>query len=102
MRFLVKANIPVEAGNALARDPNFQKRMDSIMGDIRPEAAYFAIEGGQRTVFFVVNVSDASQMPSIAEPLWLSLKADVNFTPVMVQEDFAKAVPHIQAAAKKY
>ena len=26
MRFLVKATIPVEAGNALVRDPNFSKR----------------------------------------------------------------------------
>jgi hypothetical protein len=27
MRFLVKATLPVEAGNALARDPNFGQRI---------------------------------------------------------------------------
>jgi hypothetical protein len=102
MKFLVKATIPIEAGNALAKDPNFQKRLDSIMGDIRPEAAYFAVESGQRTVFFVVTIADASELPRVAEPLWLSLRADVEFVPVMVQADFAKAMPHIQAAAKKY
>ena len=56
MKFLVKATIPVEAGNAMVKDPNFQSRMDMVMGDVRPEAAYFTIEDGQRTGYFIVNV----------------------------------------------
>ena len=102
MRFLVKATIPVEAGNALVSDPNFGKRMDSIITDIKPEAVYFAIEGGQRTAYFVVNVQDISQAPAIAEPLWLSLKANVEFIPAMDQADMVKAAPAIARAAQKY
>ena len=102
MRFLVKATIPVEAGNTLVSDPNFGKRLEEITQDLKPEAVYFAIEGGQRTIFFVVNITDASQTPAIAEPLWLSLNADVEFIPVMNQADMAKAVPSIARAAQKY
>ena len=56
MRFLIKATLPVESGNALVRDPNMQSRMEQVMGDLRPEAAYFTIDSRQRTVYFVVNV----------------------------------------------
>ena len=102
MRFLVKATIPVEAGNALVQDPNFGKRLESIIGDLKPETVYFAAEGGQRTIYLIVNVADVSQTPAIAEPLWLSLSADVEFIPVMDQADMAKATPSIVQAAKKY
>lgn len=102
MRFLVKAVIPVEAGNALVQDPGFGKRLQSILADLNPETAYFAVEGGQRTVYLVVNVADVSQTAVIAEPLWLSLNADVELTPIMNQADMAKAMPAIAKAAKKY
>ena len=102
MRFIVRATVPIEAGNDLVRDPNMAKRFETILGDVKPEAAYFGVESGQRTLYMVVNVQDASELPRIAEPFWLSLEADVDFIPVMTQEDFAKAATHIQAAASKY
>ena len=67
MKFLVKATLPVEAGNALVRDPNLQSRMDTVMGDIRPEAVYFTIENGQRTLYLFVNVENSEDMPRVAE-----------------------------------
>jgi hypothetical protein len=102
MRFLVKATIPVEAGNALVRDPSFRQRLEGILGDIKPEGAYFAAAGGQRTVYLVVNMDSVHQLPAIAEPLWLSLHANVEFIPVMDQADMAKATPSIEQAVKKY
>ena len=102
MRFLVKATIPVEAGNALVQDPRFGKRLEEIIQDLKPETVYFAIEGGQRTMYFIVNVADVSQTPAIAEPLWLLLQANVEFIPVMNQADMAKAAPAIARAAQKY
>ncbi len=102
MRFLVKASMPVEAGNALVRDPNFAKRLEDILGAIKPEAAYFAAEGGQRTVYLVVQIAESHQLPAIAEPLWLSLKANVDFIPAMDQAEMAKAQPSIEQAGKKF
>ncbi len=102
MRFLVKATIPVEAGNVLVRNPKFGERMHEVLEDIKPEAVYFTINGGQRTLYLVVEVSDASQIPAVAEPLWLSWEASVEFIPAMSEKDFAKAAQHIERAAKKY
>ena len=102
MKFMVKATIPVKAGNAMVRDPNLQKRMDTVMGDIRPEAVYFTVEDGQRTLYFIVNVESAEDMPRIAEPLWLSWKANVSFLPAFTPEDMEKAMPVIAEIVKKY
>lgn len=102
MRFLVKATIPVEAGNAVVKDPNFGKILEDILGDIKPEAVYFAVEAGQRTVYFVVNIGETHQIPAIAEPLWLSWKANVEFIPAMNQDEFVRATPAIERAARKY
>ena len=38
MRFLVKVNIPVEAGNEAARAGKLGTTIQSILGDLKPEA----------------------------------------------------------------
>ncbi len=102
MRFLVKATIPVEAGNALVRDPNFGKVMQDILSDLKPEAVYYCAEHGQRTIYFVVDLAETHQISAIAEPLWLSLKANIEAIPAMNQAEFTKALPGIQRAVGKY
>ncbi|HXF81828.1 MAG TPA: DUF3303 family protein [bacterium] len=102
MRFLLKATIPVEAGNDLVRDPKFGERLQGILAQVKPEAAYFLAEHGQRTMYLVVNFDDPAELPAYVEPFWLSLEAEVEVLPVMNQEDFARAATHIQAAAQRY
>src|SRR5689334_12747147 len=102
MHFLVKVTIPVEAGNSMVRDPKFGKKLGDILSDLKPKATYFGVDGGQRTMFLIVDVADASRIPAIAEPFWLSFEASVECIPIMTEKDFLKAVPHIERAAKKY
>ena len=102
MRFLVKATIPLEAGNDLIRDPDMQSRMATVLGDIKPEAVYFAIADGQRTIYLIVNMNDASEMVRVAEPLWLAFEADVDAVPVMMQEDLQRASATFQDLIDKY
>jgi hypothetical protein len=59
-------------------------------------------KGGQRGGIIVVNVSDVSQIPALAEPWFLTANAKVEFIPAMTPEDLAKAGPSIEAAIKKY
>ena len=73
-----------------------------ILADAKPEAAYFTAEGGQRGGIMVVNISDVSQIPALAEPWFLTGNAKVEFIPAMTPEDLAKAGPSIEAAVKKY
>jgi hypothetical protein len=102
MRFLVKLNIPVEAGNAAAKAGKLGEIIQSILADQKPEAAYFGDDNGQRTAFLFLEMQDASQIPAIAEPWFLALNASIEIHPVMVPADLAKATPAIAAAVKKY
>ena len=102
MRYLLKFHIPVESGNTSLRDPQFGAKMQQLLAELKAETAYFTIVNGQRGGYIVVNFDDASQIPALAEPLFIWLKADVEFIPVMLPEDFAKAGPAIAAAMKKW
>ena len=102
MRFLVRVTMPVEAGNSFVKGQDWQGKMDNIMGDLKPEAAYFTLDRGQRTLYLLVNVEHSYQLPAIAEPLWHTFKADVDFIPTMTQEDFGQAMPGIEQAIRKY
>ena len=51
MRFLVKVNIPVEAGNEAAKAGKLGTTIQSIVADLKPEAVYFTDDNGQRTAF---------------------------------------------------
>jgi hypothetical protein len=102
MRFLIKVNIPVEAGNAAARAGKLGTTIQSILSDLKPESAYFTDEKGQRTGFIFLEMQDASQIPAIAEPWFLAFNASIEIHPVMVPDDLSKAGSAIEAAVKKY
>lgn len=102
MRFLLQVTVPNEAGNELATQGKLGSTVQEIVASLNPEAAYFTEVDGERTGFIVVNMDEPSQMASIAEPLFLGLKARVRFHPAMVAEDLAKAAPAIDEAARRY
>ena len=102
MRFLLKISVPVERGNATIKDGSLPHTIQAILEEQKPEAAYFAAEGGTRTAFLVLDMQDVSQLPAIAEPWFLAFNASIEAYPVMLPADLAKAGPAIEAAAKKY
>ena len=102
MRFLLKVIMDVEAGNRLAKAGKLGTTIQSILADLKPEAAYFLDTNGQRSGLLFLEMQDASQIPAIAEPWFLALNASVEIHPVMVPGDLAKAGSAIEAAVKKY
>ncbi len=102
MRFMMKVNIPVEAGNAAAKAGKLGTTIQSILADLKPEAAYFTDNNGQRTGFLVLEMQDASQIPAIAEPWFLAFDASIDIHPVMLPADLAKAGGAIEKAVKTY
>jgi hypothetical protein len=102
MRCLLKATIPVEAGNAAISDGSLPQTMESILGDLKPEAAYFAEDNGKRTAFIFFDLKDTSQIPAVAEPWFLAFDAHVEFHPAMNLEDLKRATPGIEKAVKNY
>ena len=51
MRCLLKVSIPTEIGNNRIVDGSLARTIESILNDLKPEAAYFAEEQGVRTGF---------------------------------------------------
>jgi hypothetical protein len=101
MRFLVKVSFPVQAGNAAAKKDGF-KIIQTILQQQKPEAAYFIAEGGRRTGILIIDMTDASDLPRIAEPWFLALNASIEATPAMIPEDLEKAAPAIEQAVKTF
>jgi Domain of unknown function (DUF3303) len=102
MKFLLKVNMSVEAGNAAAKAGKLGATIQSILADLKPEAVYFTAESGQRTAFIFLEMQDASQIPAIAEPWFLAFNASIEMQPVMAPADLTRAVPAIEQAVKKY
>jgi hypothetical protein len=102
MRFLLKAEMATEAGNSAAQNGSLPRTIQSILDEVKPEAAYFLASNGKRTALLVVNMQDASQIPALAEPWFLAFGASVEIVPVMIPDDLKKAGAAIEQAAKKF
>ena len=103
MRMLLRVSIPVETGNAAARAGTLGSTIEQILAPLKPEAAYFlADDDGQRCGFIVFDMKDSSQIPSVAEPWFLTFNAKISFQPVMNPQDLAKAGPSIAKAVQQY
>ena len=95
MRVLVKVTIPAEAGNAAIQSGALPKTLQDWMAKHKPEASYFLPANGYRTGMFFVNLEKVSDMPVMAEPFFMGLNAQVEFTPVMNAEDLAAGLAQL-------
>ena len=102
MRMLLKAQVSTETANAVLKDGSLGDTLNSILADTKPEAVYFLIEDGLRTVLVVFDMQDVADMPAIVEPWFLALGANVKITPVLNGDDFANAGPSLGAFVPKY
>ena len=103
MRMLLRVSIPVETGNAAAKAGTLGPTIEKILGDLKPEAAYFlADDNGNRSGSIVFDMKDSSQIPAVAEPWFLAFNAKVTFRPVMNPQDLAAAGPSITKAGQQY
>ena len=102
MRFLISCRFPTEKANAAIKDGSFRQNLQSILEELKPEAAYFTDMDGARGGYFIVNMDEASDIAAVAEPFLLALDATIKVQLVMTPEDLEKATPSLEQAAQKY
>jgi hypothetical protein len=102
MRMMLKVSIPVEAGNEAVRNGTLGSTLQKILADIKPEAAYFAEDNGERTGYIFFDMTKSSELPAIAEPFFLAFNATITVRPAMTPQDLAEAGPHFERALKNY
>lgn len=102
MRMMMKVTMPVETGNEAARKGTLGTTVQKILAEMKPEAAYFAEDGGQRTGYIFFDMTDSSQLPAVAEPWFLAFNASLTVRPAMTPQDLGKAGSAIQRAVENF
>ena len=100
MRMLVQVKIPHKEFNAAVKDGSVGGKLKRILDETKPTAVYFTEYNGQRGALLIIDLADPSNVPSIAEPWFLSFNADVEFRIAMTPEDLGQA--GLDALGKKW
>ena len=91
MRILINVTFPHRPFNAALKDGSLSAKFDRILEAIKPEAVYFVARNGQRCAVLIVDLPDASKIPALAEPWFLTFEADIDCQPVMTPQDLKNA-----------
>ena len=102
MRVMIKFTFPVESGNDAIRSKRVEKVFKQIAEELKPEAAYFCPQGGERGGLIVVDMTSSSQIVEIAERFFFGLNAKVEMTPVMALEDLQQGLSSIEGIVQRY
>jgi hypothetical protein len=91
MKVMMIARMPHKEFNAALKDGSAGQKMNAILEALKPEAVYFTEMNGLRTAVLIVEMEKSSQIPSLAEPWFLTFNADVEFHPAMAPDDLQAA-----------
>jgi len=97
---IMDVRLPLEPFNTMVRNGAAGQKLQQILGDIKPEAAYFSERDGKRGAILIVDVPDPSAAPRFAEPFFLAFDASVQFHIAMSPEDLAGA--GLEELGKRY
>src|SRR3712207_2827844 len=92
MRMLLKAQMDVAATNRVIENGSFDSALHGVMERLRPEAAYFFTEDGQRTCLMVFDLKDPSGIPEAVEPFYQGAHAKVTLTPVLTMDELRAGI----------
>jgi hypothetical protein len=88
VRFLAKVTIPRAVGDEAAKSGALQRTVQSALAELKPEAAYFFEQDGNRECVFVVNLDVAAML----RPLFPNLQPSIFVTPVVNAAEFQQGL----------
>jgi len=91
MRMLVNVTCPIEPFSSMIKNGSAGDIIGRVIDEIKPESIYFTEMDGHRGAVMVVDVKDASSIPSIVEPWFLNFEAICEFRIAMTPDDLMKA-----------
>jgi hypothetical protein len=91
MKMLFNITFPTAAFNDSVRDGSAGSKLGRIMDATKPEVIYFTDHDGQRGAVAIVEVPNASSIPSLCEPWFLAFDAKVKVHIAMTPEDLQKS-----------
>jgi hypothetical protein len=77
--------------NAAVKDGTAGAKLDRILKAIQPEAIYFTDHDGERGAVAIVEVPEASKIPALCEPWFLTFEAKVEARIAMTPDDLKKS-----------
>lgn len=92
MRMMLKIKMPTEIGNRAIKDGSLGKLLEGTLSRLKAEAAYFISEDGERCALVFFDMKDSSDIPPIAEPLFVGLNAKIELVPAMNVDDLGKGL----------
>ncbi|WP_371615991.1 hypothetical protein [Streptomyces sp. NBC_00454] len=98
MRVMLRAHLDTAAANEGIKSGALIQAVKKLMEAIKPEAAYFGLHEGVRSVWMVFDLQESSQLPALAEDLFMQFNAEVEVGPVMNAEDLAKGLAALQSS----
>ena len=100
MRIIMHVSFPTDVFNAAVRDGSVGAKMQRILAQQKPEAAYFTDRHGERSGILVVHMQDNSEIPSFAEPWFLTFNAKIEMHPAMTPQELGGS--GIEAMGKEW
>ena len=99
MRVMVKFTLPTQESNALISDGSIGQTMQTIIGNLQPEAAYFCHVDGKRGGYLVANLEEGSELVTKLEPFFLELGAEIETFPVMNADELGAGIQNLEQSA---
>lgn len=100
MKMLLRITMPNEPFNSMIKKGTIGNILDKIMSGLKPEAAYFTLDDGERSALLIVNINKPGDYVKYGEPFFLMFDASIKYEIAMSPEELKNA--GIEIIGKKY
>jgi hypothetical protein len=83
MRMFLKVSMDTQMANRAVADGSMAKAVEGFVAAYKPDGVWFTALDGKRTMVAIFDLASPSQLPSVAEPFFHAVGAQVDVSPAM-------------------